>query len=34
MTESNEEKEWIELIKNWHALCLKHIEKGKKPMIL
>ena len=30
MLESNEEWEWIELIKNWHALCLKHNEKGKK----
>ncbi|SIO30534.1 hypothetical protein SAMN05720758_2135 [Fibrobacter sp. UWB11] len=34
MIESNEEQEWIELIKTWHALCLKHIEKGKKPRIL
>ena len=30
MVESNEEQEWIELIKTWHALCLKHSEKGQK----
>ena len=34
MIESNEGLEWIELIKTWHALCLKHTEKGKKPRIL
>ena len=30
MIESNEEQEWIELIKTWHALCFKYNEKGKK----
>ena len=30
MIEPNEEQEWIELKNIWHALCLKHIEKGKK----
>ena len=34
MVEPNEEQEWIELIKTWHALCLKHSEKGEKPRIL
>lgn len=34
MIESNEEQEWIELKNNWHALCLKHSEKGEKPRIL
>jgi hypothetical protein len=28
------DSEWTELKNNWHALCLKHIEKGKKPRIL
>ena len=34
MIGSNEEQEWIKLKEYWHALCLKHIEKGKKPEIL
>lgn len=34
MFESNEEQEWIELKKTWHALCLKNSKKGKKPQIL
>ena len=34
MIEPNEDLEWIELIKTWHALCFKYNEKGKKPRIL
>ena len=34
MTETNEELEWIEMKKIWHALCYKRVEKGKKPKIL
>ena len=30
MIESNEEQEWIELIKTWHALCYKRVEKRQK----
>ena len=34
MIESNEDLEWIELKKSWHAICLKRYEKGRKPRIL
>ena len=34
MIESNEEQEWIELIKTWHALCFKKSKKGEKPRVL
>ena len=28
------DSEWIELKKSWHALCLKNSKKGEKPRIL
>ena len=28
MIESDEEQEWIELIKSWHALCSKKSKKA------